>query len=119
VIDRAQTPFSRAVSINDEFENETEAALLFEVSMKKSALTRGENLVVGETRAGTFAGTNQDDAFLVLTYWRLAKNPHSTHQPRVKIVFSVLTCTIARGPSHAARAFAEDRHAVTSRRTCS
>ena len=44
---------------------------------------------------------------------------HVTHQPRVKIVFSVLTCTIARGPSHAARAFAEDRHAVTSRRTCS
>ena len=26
---------------------------------------------------------------------------------------------MARGPSHAARAFAEDRHAVTSRRTCS
>jgi hypothetical protein len=42
-----------------------------------------------------------------------------THQPRVKIVFPVLTCAIARGPSHAARAFAEDRHAVTSRRTCS
>src|SRR2546421_5985923 len=42
--------------------------------------------------------------------------PDITHQPRVKIVFSVLTCTIARGPSHAARAFAEDRHAVTSRR---
>jgi hypothetical protein len=50
LIDHGQTPFSRAGSINDEFENETEAALLFEVSMKKSALTRGENLVVGENK---------------------------------------------------------------------
>jgi hypothetical protein len=49
----------------------------------------------------------------------LALNRDSAHQPRVKIVFPVLTCTIARGPSHTARAFAEDKHAVTSRRTCS
>jgi hypothetical protein len=32
--------------------------------------------------------------------------------------FPLLTCT-GRAPRHAACAFAEDRHAVTSRRTCS
>jgi hypothetical protein len=48
----------------------------------------------------------------------LAKSRYHS-STRVKTVFPVLTRTIARGPSHAACVFAEDRHAVTSRRTCS
>jgi hypothetical protein len=43
----------------------------------------------------------------------------SPDQPRAKTVFPVLTCANPRCRSHAARAFAESRHAATSRRTCS
>src|SRR5437016_2809234 len=75
-------------------------------------------MVKGEIQSLMSTGFDSQDS-MIDGYSQELKYRYMDHQLPVKKFFPVLTCTIARGPSHAARVFAEYMHAVTSRRTCS